>query len=233
NGAALGAVLLVTTVPTAGSWTIAGGAFAGAAASAVLVFGLAARGGFGQNRLVLVGFGVATGATAVISMLIILTDPFNATKALTWLGGSTYGRTLPDVVPLALVLAAGLTVAVARRTELDLVSLDEDTPRLLGLNLSGGRFGFLVLSVLLSATAVAAAGTIGFVGLVAPHAARALVGRQHVRVIPVAVLLGALLVCAADLVGRTVIAPAQLGAGLMTAVIGTPYFLYLLVRSRR
>ncbi|MFD6431546.1 iron ABC transporter permease [Streptomyces venezuelae] len=233
NGAALGAVLLVTTVPAAGSWTIAGGAFAGAAVSAVLVFGLAAKGGFGQNRLVLVGFGVATGATAVISMLIILTDPFNATKALTWLGGSTYGRTLPDVVPLALVLAAGLTVAVVRRTELDLVSLDEDTPRMLGLNLSRGRFGFLVLSVLLSATAVAAAGTIGFVGLVAPHAARALVGRQHVRVVPVAVLLGAILVCVADLAGRTVIAPAQLGAGLMTAVIGTPYFLYLLVRSRR
>ncbi|WAL98630.1 iron ABC transporter permease [Streptomyces sp. Je 1-369] len=232
NGAALGAVLLVTTVPAAGSWTIAGGAFAGAAVSAVIVFGLAAKGGFRQNRLVLVGFGVATGATAVISMLIILTDPFNATKALTWLGGSTYGRTLPDVVPLALVLAVGLTVAVVRRTELDLVSLDEDTPRLLGLNLGRGRLGFLVLSVLLSATAVAAAGTIGFVGLVAPHAARALVGKQHVRVVPVAVLLGAILVCAADLVGRTVIAPAQLGAGLMTAVIGTPYFLYLLVRSR-
>ncbi|MEU6823337.1 iron ABC transporter permease [Streptomyces atriruber] len=233
NGAALGAVLLVTTVPAAGSWTIAGGAFVGAAVSALLVFGLAARGGFQQNRLVLVGFGVGTGATAVISMLIILTDPFNATKALTWLAGSTYGRTLPDVAPLAIVLAVGLTVAVVRRTELDLVSLDEDTPRLLGLNLSRGRLGFLVLSVLLSATAVAAAGTIGFVGLVAPHAARALVGRQHVRVVPVAVLLGAILVCAADLVGRTVIAPAQLGAGLMTAVIGTPYFLYLLVRSRR
>ncbi|MFF3644247.1 iron ABC transporter permease [Streptomyces sp. NPDC002564] len=233
NGAAVGAVVLVTTVPAAGSWTIAGGAFAGAAISAALVFGLAARGGFRQNRLVLVGFGVATGSAAVISMLIILTDPFNATKALTWLAGSTYGRTMPDVVPLALVLAAGLVCAVARRTDLDLVSLDEDTPRLLGLDLSRARLGFLVLGVLLSATAVAAAGTIGFVGLVAPHAARALVGRRHVRVVPVAVLLGAVLVCAADLVGRTVIAPAQLGAGLMTAVIGTPYFLYLLVRSRR
>ncbi|WJV44595.1 iron ABC transporter permease [Streptomyces flavofungini] len=233
NGAAVGAVLLVTTVPAVGSWGIAGGAFAGAAMSSVLVFGLAARGGFQQNRLVLVGFGVATGSTAVISLLIILTDPFNATKALTWLSGSTYGRTFPDVVPLAIVLTVGLAVAVTRRTELDLVSLDEDTPRLLGLNLSRGRLGFLVLSVLLSATAVAAAGTIGFVGLVAPHAARALVGRQHVRVVPVAVLLGAVLVCTADLVGRTVIAPAQLGAGLMTAVIGTPYFLHLLVRSRR
>ncbi|MBA4862476.1 iron ABC transporter permease [Streptomyces sp. PSKA54] len=233
GGAALGAVLLVTTAPVAGSWGLAGAAFAGAAISSVVVFGLAARGGFQQNRLVLVGFGVATGTAALISLLIVLTDPFNATKALTWLSGSTYGRTLPDVVPLAAVLTAGVLVAVLRRTELDLVSLDEDTPRLLGLDLARGRLGFLVLSVLLSATAVAAAGTIGFVGLVAPHAARALVGRQHARVVPVAVLLGAVLVCTADVIGRTVIAPAQLGAGLMTAVIGTPYFLHLLMRSRR
>ncbi|AWE53926.1 iron ABC transporter permease [Streptomyces nigra] len=233
GGAALGAVLLVTTVPIAGSWGMAGAAFAGAAVSSVLVFGLAARGGFRQNRLVLVGIGVATACTALISLLIVLTDPFNATKALTWLSGSTYGRTLPDVVPLAVVLVLGLAVAVARRTELDLVSLDDDTPRLLGLGLARGRFGFLVLAVLLSATAVAAAGTIGFVGLVAPHAARALVGRRHVRVLPVAVLLGAVLVGTADLLGRTVIAPAQLGAGLMTAAVGTPYFLYLLVRGRR
>ncbi|MER6187411.1 iron ABC transporter permease [Streptomyces sp. NPDC001652] len=233
GGAALGAVLLVTTTSVAGSWSLAGAAFAGAAVSSVLVFGLAARGGFQQNRLVLVGFGVATGTAALISLLIVLTDPFNATKALTWLSGSTYGRTLPDVGPLAIVLALGVFVAALRRTELDLISLDEDTPRLLGLGLSRGRLGFLALSVLLSATAVAAAGTIGFVGLVAPHAARALVGRQHARVVPVAVLLGAVLVCTADLTGRTVIAPAQLGAGLMTAVIGTPYFLHLLVRSRR
>ncbi|MFC9701059.1 iron ABC transporter permease [Streptomyces sp. NPDC056943] len=232
GGAALGAVLLVTTVPMAGSWGMAGAAFAGAAASSVLVFGLAARGGFQQNRLVLLGFGVAIAASALISLMIILTDPFNATKALTWLSGSTYGRTLPDVIPLVAVLAVGAAVAFARRTELDLVSLDEDTPRLLGLGLGRARLGFLALAVLLTATAVAAAGTIGFVGLVAPHAARALVGRQHARVVPVAVLLGAVLVCTADMVGRTVIAPAQLGAGLMTALIGTPYFLYLLIRSR-
>ncbi|MER7740468.1 iron ABC transporter permease [Streptomyces sp. NPDC096538] len=233
GGGALGAVILVTTVPTAGGWGVAGAAFAGSALTAVLVFGLAARGGFQQNRLVLVGIGVASGTSAVISLLIVLTDPFNATKALTWLSGSTYGRTLPDVVPLALVLVAGVALAAVRHRELDLVSLDEDTPRLLGLDLSRGRLGFLVLSVLLTATAVAAAGTIGFVGLVAPHAARALVGRRHTRVLPVAVLLGAVLVCTADLLGRTVIAPAQLGAGLMTAVIGTPYFLHVLVRSRR
>ncbi|WP_431987217.1 iron ABC transporter permease [Streptomyces griseoflavus] len=233
GGGALGAVILVTSVPVAGAWGIAGAAFAGSAATAVVVFGLAARGGFQQNRLVLVGVGVAAGTTALISLLIVLTDPFNATKALTWLSGSTYGRTLPDVLPLAAVLAVAVVTAGVRHRELDLVSLDEDTPRLLGLDLTRGRLGFLVLSVLLTAAAVAAAGTIGFVGLVAPHAARALVGRRHTRVLPVALLLGAVLVCTADLLGRTVIAPAQLGAGLMTAVIGTPYFLYVLVRGRR
>ncbi|WUH88839.1 iron ABC transporter permease [Streptomyces sp. NBC_00433] len=233
GGAGLGAVLLVTTVPAAGSWSVAGAAFAGAAATAALVFGLAARGGFQQDRLVLVGVGASAGTAALISLLIVLTDPFNATKALTWLSGSTYGRTLPDVLPVAAVLAAGAAVAVVRRRRLDLVSLDDDTPRLLGLRLAPARLGLLALSVLLSATAVAAAGTIGFVGLVAPHAARALAGRRHVRVVPTAMLLGATLVCAADLLGRTVIAPAQLGAGLMTAVVGTPYFLYLLVRTRR
>ncbi|MGY0020818.1 iron ABC transporter permease [Streptomyces sp. YJ-C3] len=233
GGAALGAVLIVTSAPGTGAWGIAGAAFAGAAVSAALVFGLAAKGGFRQSRLVLIGMGVATGATSLISLLIVVTDRFSATKALIWLSGSTYGRTGPDVLPVAAVLVLATVVTVARRRELDLVSLDEDTPRLLGLDLARGRLGFLALSVLLSATAVAAAGTIGFVGLVAPHAARALVGRRHVRVVPVAMLLGATLVCASDLLGRTVIAPAQLGAGLMTAVIGTPYFVYLLVRSRR
>ncbi|MCZ4122790.1 iron ABC transporter permease [Streptomyces sp. H39-S7] len=233
GGAALGAVLLVTKVPLASSWNIAAAALAGAAITAVVVFGLAARGGFGQNRLILVGVGVSAATTALISLFIVLTDPFNATKALTWLSGSTYGRTLHDALPVAAALVLGTVVAVLRRTELDLIALDDDTPRLLGLRPSSVRLGLLVVSVLLSATAVAAVGTIGFVGLVAPHAARALVGRRHARVVPVAVLLGALLVCTADLLGRTVIAPAQLGAGLVTAVIGTPYFLYLLIRARR
>ncbi|MEV6260179.1 iron ABC transporter permease [Streptomyces sp. NPDC051784] len=233
GGAGLGAVLLVTTVESPGSWEVAGAAFGGAALTAALVFGLAARGGFTQNRVVLLGVGVSAAAAALISLVIVVSDPFDTTKALTWLSGSTYGRTMPDVVPVAVVLALGVAVSVVRRKELDLVALDEDTPRLLGLGLPRARFGFLVVGVLLAATAVAAAGTIVFVGLVAPHAARALVGRRHVRVVPVALLLGALLVCLADMAGRTVIAPAQLGAGLMTAVIGAPYFVYLLVRTRR
>ncbi|MDN5933538.1 MAG: iron chelate uptake ABC transporter family permease subunit, partial [Pseudonocardia sp.] len=87
-------------------------------------------------------------------------------------------------------------------------------------------------AALRTSTAVTAGGVIAFVGRGAPHAARALVGARHGRVLPVAMLLGGLLVCLADVLGRTVIAPAQLPAGLLTALIGTPYFVYLLWRSR-
>jgi ABC-type Fe3+-siderophore transport system permease subunit len=233
SGAGLGAVLVVTAAPVVGSVATAGGALVGAAVAATVVFGLAARGGFRQNRLVLVGVGVSSGLTAMTSLVIVLTDPFDATKALTWLAGSTYGRTWSDCIPVAVVLGVCLAVVVAGRRTLDLVSLDEDTPRLLGIGLSRARLGFLVVSVVLTATAIAAVGTIGFVGLVAPHAARALVGRRHALVVPVAVVLGAVLVCVGDVVGRTVIAPAQLGAGILTAAIGAPYFLWLLVRSPR
>ena len=232
GGAGLGAVVLVTTVPLASGWGIAAAAFAGAALASLLVFGLAARGGFAQNRLVLIGIGTSTAATALVSLLIVLTDPFNGAKALTWLSGSTYGRTFPDLLPVVVALVAGTLVAAASTRRLDLVALDDDTPRLLGLALPAQRLGLLVVAVVLAAASVTAVGVVAFVGLVAPHAARALVGRRHARVVPVAMLLGASLVCLADVLGRTVIAPAQLGAGLLTAVVGTPYFVWLLWRAR-
>lgn len=232
GGAGLGAVVAVTSVPAISGWGVAGAAFAGAVVAAVVVFGLAARGGFPQNRLVLIGVGVAAATAAAISLLIVLTDPFNGAKALTWLSGSTYGRSFADSVPVALALVVGLVVAGTSHRALDLVALDDDTPRLLGVPLSRSRLLFLSLAVLLTAAAVAAVGVIGFVGLVAPHAARSLVGARHARVLPVAVVLGAALVGLADVLGRTVIAPAQLGAGLLTALIGTPYFVWLLWRGR-
>ena len=94
------------------------------------------------------------------------------------------------------------------------------------------RVLLLVAAAVLAALSVVAVGVVGFVGLVAPHAARALVGSRHTRVIPVAVLLGAVLVGVADAVGRTIIAPTQLPAGLLVALIGAPYFVWLLWRSR-
>ena len=232
GGAGVGAVLVITVSPLASVWAVTGSAALGALVACVLVFGLAAGGGLSSDRLVLIGVGVSAGALALITFMIVLTDPFNGIKALTWLSGTTYGRTLPQLVPVAAALVAVVPLLVRSRHELDLMALDDDTPRVLGIRLSRARLTMLAAAAALTATAVTAIGVVGFVGLVAPHAARALVGSRHARVLPLAALLGALLVSVADTLGRTVIAPAQLPAGLLTAVIGTPYFVWLLWRSR-
>jgi ferric hydroxamate transport system permease protein len=233
GGAGLGAVSVITLVPGVGFWTQAGFAGLGAALATALVFALAAHGGFASERLVLIGFGVHMGAQSLVTLLITLSDPWNETKALTWLGGSTYGRSFEHLVPIGLALLLVIPVLVRARGELDLLAVDDETPRVLGVDVPRSRLLVLTCAVVLTGAAVAGIGVVGFVGLVAPHAARAIVGRQHTRVLPVAALLGGLLVCVADTIGRSVIAPAQLPAGLMTAIIGAPYFVWLLYRGRR
>lgn len=231
-GAGVGAVLVITLLPAAGIWVLTGSAAAGALLSFAAVYGLSSAGGLSSDRLVLVGIGVWAGGAALTTLLIILTDPWNTALALTWLSGSTYGRTLPQLVPVLVALLVLTAVVIHARRDLDLLSLDDDTPRVLGVSLRPTRLVALTAAALLTSTAVSAIGVVGFVGLVAPHVARALVGSHHGRVILVAALLGALLVSIADTVGRTVIAPAQIPAGLLTALLGSPYFLWLLWRSR-
>jgi ferric hydroxamate transport system permease protein len=231
-GAGVGAVTLLTFVPLAGIWSMSAVAGAGALAAFALVYGLTWRGGLDSDRLVLVGVGVSAGFTALTTLVIVASDPWNTGKALTWLSGSTYGRTLTQVVPVLVALAVLTPVVLHARHRLDLLALDEDTPRVLGVPLERTRLVALLGAALLTSTAVSAVGVIGFVGLVAPHAARAMVGARHVRVLPVAALLGAVLVSLSDTLGRTVIAPAQVPAGLVTAMVGTPYFVWLLWRSR-
>lgn len=233
GGAGLGAVTVITLIPGVGFWTQASFAGIGAAVAIVLVFTLAARGGFASERLVLIGFGVNAGSMALITLLITLSDPWNETKALTWLGGSTYGRSFEHLIPMMLAVLLVTPVLIRTRGELDLLSVDEETPRVLGVNVPRSRLLLLTCAVSLTGAAVAGVGVIAFVGLVAPHAARAIVGRRHARVLPIAALLGGILVCAADTIGRTIIAPGQLPAGLMTAIIGAPYFVWLLYRSRQ
>ncbi|MGH3356225.1 MAG: iron ABC transporter permease [Nocardioidaceae bacterium] len=232
GGAGVAAVWVITVAPHAGIWTVAGAAAVGATVASTVVFGLAARGGMSSDRLVLIGIGVSAGSTALITVIVVLTDPYNSIKALTWLSGSTYGRTLPQVLPVAVALLLSAPVLLRSRRDLDLLALDDDTPQVLGLRLLPRRLTMLTVSALLTASAVSAVGVVGFVGLVAPHIARALVGSSHTRVLPVAALVGVVVVIVADTIGRTVIAPAQLPAGLLTALLGTPYFVWLLWRSR-
>lgn len=232
SGAGLGAVAAILWVPGIGLWPMSAAAVLGALVVTALVFALAHRSGLSSTRLVLIGVGMQAGVMALISLMIVVTRPWEVNLALTWLAGSTYGRTMEQVIPVAVALACIIPLAALLRRELDVVALDEDTPRLLGVPLDRMRILLLGAAAVLTAAAVVATGVVAFVGLVAPHAARALVGSRHARVIPVAVLLGAILVCAADTLGRWVLAPIQIPAGVGTALLGTPYFIYLLWRSR-
>lgn len=231
GGAGVGAVVFIVLLPGLAAMVPFAAAAGGFAAFAV-VYLLAWRGGLSPDRLLLVGIGMAA-LTAALTTAIVVQEQYDIAKALIWLSGSTYGRSLTDAVPLAAVLAAAVPLAVVAHPYLDLLALDDDTPRVLGVRLERVRLAILGMAVLLAAAVVSAVGVIGFVGLVAPHAARALVGGRHRRVLVVAPVLGAVLVCAADTLGRTVIAPAQLPAGLLTALLGAPYFLWLLWRTRR
>ena len=232
SGAGLGAVLMILLVPGVGIWPMSAAAGACALGVFALVYLLSSRGGLGSERLVLVGIGAQAGTTALITLVVLVIAPWDVNLALTWLSGSTYGRSLEQLLPVALALLVVVPLAATYRRELDVLSLDEDTPRVLGLPVDRSRLVLLGAAALTTAAAVCAVGVIGFVGLVAPHAARALVGARHARVLPVAILVGAVLVSAADTLGRVVIAPGQIPAGLGTALLGAPYFVYLLWRSR-
>lgn len=233
GGAGVGAVLALVLVPGTTIWVVSAAACVGALTTFALVYGLANRRGLSSDRLVLVGIGVSAVATSLITLIVVLTSPYNTTMALTWLSGSTYGRTAAQVWPVAIALLVLTPLVLRWRRDLDVLAVDDDVARVLGVQLERTRLGVLVVTALLTAVAVSAIGVVGFVGLMAPHLARSLVGSSHVRVIPVAALLGALLVSVADTLGRTVIAPAQIPAGLLTAMIGAPYFIALLWRTRR
>ncbi|WP_166847260.1 iron ABC transporter permease [Isoptericola sp. BMS4] len=232
SGAGLGAVVMILLVPGVGIWPMSAAAGACALGVFALVYLLSARGGLASERLLLVGIGAQAGTTALITLVTLVVAPWDVNLALTWLSGSTYGRSLEQLLPVALALLVVVPLAATHRRELDVLALDEDTPRVLGLAVDRSRLVLLGAAALTTAAAVCAVGVIAFVGLVAPHAARALVGARHSRVLPVAMLLGAVLVSVADTLGRVVIAPAQIPAGLGTALLGAPYFVYLLWRSR-
>ncbi|MFJ6855281.1 iron ABC transporter permease [Streptomyces sp. NPDC091271] len=231
-GAGLGAVAVVTSGLPGGRPLL----IAAAVVTGLATFGLIAllswRGGFLPDRFVLIGIGCGYGISSVTTFLLLRADPWNTPRIFTWLSGTTYGRTFPDVVPVAVALALAVPVLLAMRSHLDLLAVDEDTPRVVGVRPERTRFAALAIAAVLAALSVIAVGVVGFVGLVAPHLARSLVGARHGRSIPVAMLLGALLVCVADALGRTIVVPAQVPAGLMIALVGAPYFVWVLGRSR-
>ena len=207
-------------------------AFIGAAVIAFLVYFLAWKKGVSPVRLVLIGIGISALTQACTTLLMIMGPIYRASQANIWITGTVNGSDWQDVwilLPWSIIFIF-LSFMITR--QLNIQELGEEVATSAGANVQRQRFILLLMSTALVGGAVAFAGGIGFVGLMAPHMARRLVGSSFGALLPVAALIGGLLVMLADLIGRTLFLPLEVPAGVFTAAIGAPYFIYLLFKTR-
>ena len=230
GGASVGAVASLALCPGAPPGPAAA---AGAAGAAILVRALA-RGPHDPTRLLLAGVAVGSiFASATGLILVLAPDSQLLRSATSWLFGGLGTPRWSQLIAPAAVVAGAVAWLWLQAQRLDRLALGADVAAALGVAVPSLRRRVLVAAVALTAFAVAAAGLIGFVGLIAPHAARRLVGQPHRRLIPLATLAGALLVMAADAVARTAFAPREVPVGLVTASLGGPMFLWQLQRGTK
>lgn len=233
GGAALTAVTLIVWLKTIPISTLPFAAFAGALLAAGAIYLFAWKNGTSTPiRLILIGIAIESIVGALTTVMLLFGDITDVQQAYVWLTGSVYGRNWEHVHALGAWLLVLLPIAFLLARHLNTLNLGDDTAKGLGLRVEQQRGLLLIVSVALAAAAVSVAGTIGFVGLVAPHVTRRLVGPSHEGLLPISGLFGGALVALADLIGRWVISPSELPVGIVTAMIGAPYFLYLLYRSR-
>lgn len=229
HGAGLAAVALMTLWPTVSVYWLPAAALSGGIASA-LVLALVCGGQTTPVKLAITGVALAALYGSGIDFLI-LTQPLEINNALLWLTGSLWGRNWDQLAllwPWWILLPVVLWLSHA----LNLLTLGDERATSLGISVQRVRAGALLVAVVWTSAAVAVCGPISFLGLVAPHLARRLVGGRHQSLLPTAMLVGALLLLVADLAARTIAPPLELPAGIMTAIIGAPYFLYLLTKMR-
>jgi iron complex transport system permease protein len=229
QGASAGAVAAI--VLGGGGLSVPVAALGGALLTGALLFGLTWRAGVDGVRLVLVGIALWAAASALVDWLLTRAAIRDAASAYVWITGSLNARGWEHAVPLALALAVLLPLALGGGRVLAVLQLGDETARGLGVRLATAQAGAVLVAVGCVAAAVAAAGPIGFVALAVPQLALRLTGGSRPPVLSSAVL-GAVLVVAADLVARTLL-PQALPVGILTAALGAPYLLWLLVRGRR
>ncbi len=202
-------------------------AFAGAMLAAVIIYLLAWKGGIDPTRIVLSGVAVSELFGAGISaILVFFSDRVHG--ALTFMNGSLSSRSWGEVRTILPYTIAGLLLALIFADKLNILVLGDDTARGLGLNVELTRLGFTALAALLAASAVSVVGLLGFVGLIVPHSIRLILGNNYKIMFPATALLGAALVMLSDTFARTVLSPTEIPVGIVMAVLGVPFFLYLL-----
>lgn len=234
-GAAVGASLVFVTGANAlGEWTVPVAAFTTGLVATLLIYALSRAGGRTEVvTLILTGVAVTAVAFAIVAFATFVASPEAREQIVFWQLGSLNGARWQAVGVVAPMMAAGLAIAAVLARPLDLLSLGDRAARHLGVHVERVRIAAIAAVALLVGSGVAFAGVIGFVGLVVPHLVRMVVGPGHRVLIPASALGGAVLLVTADLVARTAIPYADLPIGMLTALVGGPFFFWLLRRTRR
>ena len=230
-GAAVGAVACIV-VAGASSTVVTAAALAGSVLTVAAIYLLAIKDRLSSYRLVLIGIGITAMLNAVVAYLLTRAELYDAQRATVWLTGSLNGRGWEYVRPLTVVLAVLLPLALVCARQLRVLELGDEAAHGLGVDLNRSKLALSLSGAALAAVATAAAGPVGFVALVAPQIARRLVGPRAAALVPAA-LVGAAVMVYADLLGRRLFAPTELPVGVVTAVVGAPYLLWLLARANR
>lgn len=232
-GASLVAVVMILVVPDVLLTAVPFAALVGGATTGALVYALAWKKGVSPERLALTGIAVTAvfqaGVTAILTLFVENND---VQLALQWLSGSMYGKQWGPVLLVLPWAIVGMTTAFFLSHKVDILLLGEEAATGLGMRVQLARIVLVGTAVALAASAVAVVGTIAFVGLIVPHAVRILIGSKHRLVVPLSAVLGAALVLVADNFGRAGFATREFPAGLLTAVLGAPYFIYLIMRRK-
>lgn len=227
-GGGLGGILVMLVLPQFG-YLLVPAAFGGALVTAVLVYLLAWKRGVNPVRLILAGVAVSAMLGAFSSTILIL----NAEKAggvLDFTIGSLSARSWPQIEQVAPYMAAGFAVALMLGQKLNILTLGDEVATGLGMRVERTRFLLLAVAALLAASAVSVAGLLGFVGLIAPHIVRIVIGSDNRFLIPASALFGGIMVVGCDTVGRMAMDPSELPVGVIMSLLGPPFFLWLLRR---
>lgn len=229
--AGAGAMLLLVVFPGIPSAFLPLGATLGAVLALGIILVTAWKNNFQPMLVALMGIAISAFGSAATQVFVVKAK-LAVASALVWLSGSTYGKGWEDVqfALILFVLFIGPAIYITR--SLDTLTFGDDVAAGLGLNIRSTRVWALIIGVAISTVAVSVVGTIGFIGLVAPHIARRLVGFRHLPLMLASGLLGGLLLVTADFIGRILIAPKDIPSGLIVALIGTPYLLYLLRKMK-
>lgn len=235
SGAAVAAAaVIVFGLTFAGEWTVAVAAFAGGLLTTLLVYALARSGGRTEVvTLVLTGIAINAVAGALLALLMFLGDTQAREQIVFWQLGSLNGSRWPYVAVVAPFAVAGIALALLSARSLDLLALGERPARHLGVHVERFRVALIVVVALLTAAAVSFCGIVAFVGLVVPHLVRMVTGPGHRLVLPACLLAGSLVLVVADLAARTLVAYSDLPLGMLTSLVGGPFFFWLLWRTRR